>query len=101
MSFLNIFEKKCVKFIDILRHIALLQQKKKENEEALRHLHDRIMVLDKLEGAEKIKALILGVLSGNIFDWGAKDVAKLLETTDFGFEEAQAKIPSKLLSSNT
>ena len=70
-----------------------LQQKRKENEEALRHLHERITVIDKLEGVEKIKALILGVLSGNIFDWGAKDVAKLLETNDFGFEEAQAKIP--------
>lgn len=74
---------------------SYLQQKKKENEEALRHLHDRITTLDKLEGAEKIRALILGVLSGNIFDWGAKDVAQLLETTDFGFEEAQTKIPGK------
>lgn len=72
-----------------------LQQKKKENEEALRDLHNRITALDKLEDAEKIKALILGVLSGNIFDWGAKDVAQLLETTDFGFEQAQAKIPGK------
>lgn len=63
----------------------------------MRHLHDRITAVDKLEGAEKIKALILGVLSGNIFDWGAKDVAKLLETNDFGFEEAQAKIPGKPL----
>lgn len=72
-----------------------MQQKKKENEEALEHLHDRITLLDKLEDREKIKALILGVLSGNIFDWGAKDIAKLLETTDFGFEDAQAKIPSK------
>jgi len=74
-----------------------LQQKRQENEEALKHLHDRITTLDKLEGQEKIKALILGVLSGNIFDWGAKDVAKLLETTDFGFEEAQSKIPSEVL----
>lgn len=77
-----------------------LQQKRKENEEALKHLYDRITALDKLEGAEKIKALILGVLSGNIFDWGAKDVAKLLETDDFGFEEAQAKIPGKPSSLN-
>lgn len=66
----------------------------------MRHLHDRITALDKLEGAEKIRALILGVLSGNIFDWGAKDVAKLLETDNFGFEEAQAKIPGKPPSLN-
>lgn len=46
-----------------------------------------------MEGAEKIKALIVGVLSGNMFDWGAQAVATLMETTNFGFAEAQAKIP--------
>lgn len=61
----------------------------------MKHLQDRITALDQLDDPEKMKALILGVLSGNIFDWGAKDVAKLLETTDFGFEEAQSKIPGK------
>ncbi|KAK9306575.1 hypothetical protein QLX08_002771 [Tetragonisca angustula] len=72
-----------------------LHQKKKENEEALTYLKSRITTLDKLEGAEKIKALILGVLSGNMFDWGAQAVADLMETTDFGFAEAQAKIPGR------
>ncbi|XP_076299782.1 4'-phosphopantetheine phosphatase isoform X3 [Lasioglossum baleicum] len=72
-----------------------LHQKKKENEEALKHLKERLAVLDTLEGAEMIKALILGVLSGNMFDWGAKAVATLMETTDFGFAEAEAKIPGR------
>ncbi|XP_035721308.1 4'-phosphopantetheine phosphatase-like [Vespa mandarinia] len=72
-----------------------LYQKKKENEEALKHLKDRIIVLDNLDGIEKLRALILGVLSGNMFDWGAKDVATLMETTDFGFKEAQEKIPGR------
>ncbi|XP_076238438.1 4'-phosphopantetheine phosphatase [Calliopsis andreniformis] len=72
-----------------------LHQKKIENEEALKHLKDRIIALDNLEGPEKIKALILGVLSGNMFDWGAKAVATLMETTDFGFAEAEAKIPGR------
>nr|XP_012149725.1 PREDICTED: pantothenate kinase 4-like isoform X2 [Megachile rotundata] len=72
-----------------------LHQKKQENEEALKHLKQRITLIDNLEGAEKIKALILGVLSGNMFDWGAKAVATLMETTDFGFAEAQAKIPGR------
>ncbi|XP_076656688.1 4'-phosphopantetheine phosphatase [Halictus rubicundus] len=72
-----------------------LHQKKKENEEALKHLKERLAVLDKLEGAEMTKALILGVLSGNMFDWGAKAVATLMETTDFGFAEAEAKIPGR------
>lgn len=72
-----------------------LHQKKKENEEALQHLKDRIAAIENLEGAEKIRALVLGVLSGNMFDWGAQAVATLMETTDFGFTEAQEKIPSR------
>ncbi|XP_076763121.1 4'-phosphopantetheine phosphatase [Xylocopa sonorina] len=72
-----------------------LHQKKKENEEALKHLKNRLANIDKLEGAEKIKALVLGVLSGNMFDWGAQAVATLMETTDFGFAEAQDKIPGR------
>ncbi|XP_066588941.1 4'-phosphopantetheine phosphatase [Prorops nasuta] len=72
-----------------------LYQKKKENDEALQHLKDRLTKLDNLEGTEKIKALIVGVLVGNIFDWGAKDVATLMETAKFGFQEAQEKIPDR------
>ncbi|XP_024937354.1 pantothenate kinase 4 isoform X2 [Cephus cinctus] len=72
-----------------------LHQKKIENENALKHLPDRISALDKLEGAEKIKALVLGVLSGNMFDWGAQEVVTLMETTNFGFKEAQEQIPGR------
>ncbi|XP_043466840.1 4'-phosphopantetheine phosphatase [Leptopilina heterotoma] len=72
-----------------------LHQKKKENDEALMFLKSRITTLDKLEDEEKIKALILGVLGGNMFDWGAKEVAILMESTNFSFEEAQAKIPDR------
>lgn len=86
-----IFEK--IYLINFCNIYFIYKQKKKENEEALTYLKSRITTLDKLEGAEKIKALILGVLSGNMFDWGAQAVANLMETTDFGFAEAQAKIP--------
>ncbi|XP_063984374.1 4'-phosphopantetheine phosphatase [Diachasmimorpha longicaudata] len=72
-----------------------LQQKKKENEEALAYLKARLEFLDALEGEEKVKALIAGVLSGNMFDWGAKEVADLMESSTFGFEDAQSKIPSR------
>ncbi|XP_043285272.1 4'-phosphopantetheine phosphatase [Venturia canescens] len=72
-----------------------LQQKKQENEEALQHLKDRIIFLDSLQGADKIKALVMGVLAGNMFDWGAKEVAILMETADFHFEQAQEKIPDR------
>lgn len=78
-------------------YLYLFQQKKLENEEALKHLQNRLTTLDKLDGTEKIKALILGVLAGNIFDWGAKEVAVLMETQNFSFEDAQSKIPSNYL----
>ncbi|XP_015524756.1 4'-phosphopantetheine phosphatase isoform X1 [Neodiprion virginianus] len=72
-----------------------LHQKKNENEQALQHLQERITAIDQLEGSAKVEALIMGVLSGNMFDWGAKEVAAIMETTDFGFKEAQSKIPGR------
>ncbi|XP_046754003.1 4'-phosphopantetheine phosphatase isoform X2 [Diprion similis] len=72
-----------------------LHQKKDENEQALQHLQERISAIDQLEGSAKVEALIMGVLSGNMFDWGAKEVAAIMETTDFGFKEAQSKIPGR------
>ena len=36
--------------------------------------------LDKIQCEDKIKALIQGVLAGNIFDWRAKEIADLMET---------------------
>ncbi|KAF7997892.1 hypothetical protein HCN44_009290 [Aphidius gifuensis] len=72
-----------------------LDQKKKENEEALSFLKERLDILDNLEGQEKLNALIIGVLAGNMFDWGAKEVADIMESTTFRFEDAQDKIPGR------
>lgn len=72
-----------------------LDQKKKENEEALSYLKARLDILDELEGEEKLKALIMGVLAGNMFDWGAKEVADIMESSTFKFEDAQEKIPGR------
>ncbi|CAD6204297.1 GSCOCG00009904001-RA-CDS [Cotesia congregata] len=69
--------------------------KKNENEEALNFLKNRLDMLDQLTGAEKLRALILGVLAGNIFDWGAKEVANIMESSTFRFEDAQNKIPGR------
>ena len=33
-----------------------------------------------------------GILAGNVFDWGAKEVAALMETSDFGFQQAMDKL---------
>uniref|UniRef100_T1INC0 4'-phosphopantetheine phosphatase n=1 Tax=Strigamia maritima TaxID=126957 RepID=T1INC0_STRMM len=64
------------------------QQKQFENESALRSLSARLAYLDSLPWGEKQEALITGVLAGNVFDWGAREVAVLLEGAKFGFEEA-------------
>lgn len=77
---------------------SLFKQKKQENEEALKYLAARLDVIDNLEGTAKLEELIKGVLTGNIFDWGAQEVAVLMETTKFSFEDAQKKIPGTAFS---
>lgn len=86
-------------YIDCMLHIHIFknfQQKKTENEQALKFLKSRLEFIDNLEGITKIEELIKGVLTGNIFDWGAQEVAAIMESTNFSFEEAQKKIPGKL-----
>lgn len=65
------------------------QQKRLENEAALRLLPARLSHLDALSWRERQEALITGLLAGNVFDWGAKEVALLLNGGDFGFSEAR------------
>ncbi|OXU21386.1 hypothetical protein TSAR_006573 [Trichomalopsis sarcophagae] len=72
-----------------------LHQKKLENEQALKHFKSRLDEIDALEGNAKVEELIKGVLTGNIFDWGAQEVATLMETTEFSFKDAQEKIPER------
>ena len=50
--------------------------KQKENEAALLRLSKRLETLDNLTGQEKQIELIEGILAGNVFDWGAKEVVK-------------------------
>ncbi len=75
---------------DFLREFGFsdpfLEQKRKENETALACLSGRLDYLGKLSWNERQLELIKGLLTGNIFDWGAAAVAKLLqEDADFGF----------------
>lgn len=76
-----------------------LSQKKFENDKAISLFHDHIARLDELDEETRQKNLILYLLAGNMFDWGAKEVSVLLETNNFGFEEALSKIPRKLYHS--
>ncbi|XP_011501587.1 PREDICTED: pantothenate kinase 4 [Ceratosolen solmsi marchali] len=70
-------------------------QKRQENERALKCLESRLDLIDSLEGSTKLEELIRGVLIGNIFDWGAQEIATLLEQNNFSFEDAQKKIPER------
>lgn len=36
--------------------------------------------------------LARGLLAGNVFDWGAKEIRELLETGHFSFKDAQNKL---------
>ncbi|XP_022246842.1 pantothenate kinase 4-like isoform X1 [Limulus polyphemus] len=72
-----------------------LQQKRMENEQALKVLSQKLKELDEMTWEKRQEALVVGLLAGNVFDWGAKEVATLLETSDFGFEEALGKLQAR------
>lgn len=72
-----------------------LQQKQIENERALKLLPSRLCQLDRMPWEEKQAAIITGVLAGNVFDWGAKEVAALMENEDFGFSEAKLSLQAR------
>ncbi len=68
------------------------QQKQMENEHALKLLAERLHSLDAMEWDARQLSLAEGMLAGNVFDWGAKEVAALMETSNFGFKEAMSKL---------
>ncbi|GAB6026236.1 Pantothenate kinase 4 [Chamberlinius hualienensis] len=69
-----------------------LSQKHLENEKALKLLPNWLKSLSSLDWISKQEALVCGVLAGNVFDWGAKEVVKLMENGEFGFEEAKKEL---------
>ncbi|GFO45494.1 pantothenate kinase 4 [Plakobranchus ocellatus] len=72
------------------------QQKQLENEVALHKLSARLKYLDGLPLPERLLQLAMGFLAGNVFDWGALEVCKILEqSNNFGLEDAQAKLQKR------
>lgn len=72
------------------------QQKRLENEAALRLVAGRLSQLDALGWRERQEALVTGLLAGNVFDWGAKEVARLLDTdAGLGFDEARHRLQAR------
>lgn len=75
------------------------QQKQFENEQALKYLPKRLKDIDALENLEeRTFELAKGLLAGNVFDWGAKEVAAIMEKGDFNFEDAESKLQGGLAS---
>lgn len=62
--------------------------------------YDRIKELDSLDLQERSKELIMGVLAGNTFDWGAKETVALMKNNEFNFKQARNKIPGNLKFNN-
>ena len=72
--------------------IIYLQQKQFENEQALRYLGERFIYIDSLDDQSRLLELARGFLAGNVFDWGAKEVAAIMEKGEFSFGEAQSRL---------
>lgn len=66
-----------------------------ENDHAISLFADHVKKIDELDWKQRQEKLIFYLLAGNMFDWGAKEVAALLEKKNFGFDEALSKIPSR------
>lgn len=56
---------------------------------------ERINELDSLTLQERAKEIVMGVLAGNTFDWGAKETVALMKTGKFNFKQARNQIPGK------
>lgn len=79
-------------FVDLWK-----RQKCKENDVALAALSARLDHIDAIKDERsKWIELCRGVLAGNMFDWGAAAVTKILENhADFGLKEALDKIQTR------
>ncbi|KAK2566673.1 4'-phosphopantetheine phosphatase [Acropora cervicornis] len=73
--------------------------KQQENEAALLLLSERLKELDALPWEQRQCALVEGILAGNVFDWGAKEVAELMENGSLDFETSMKKVHLTTLQS--
>ncbi|CAB0001196.1 unnamed protein product [Nesidiocoris tenuis] len=75
--------------------LVSLQIKQSENEAALSQLQYRLEYLDSLQPYQQQVELAIGMLAGNMFDWGAKAVIDMMKQEGFGLTEAIRKIPAR------
>ncbi|XP_067943984.1 4'-phosphopantetheine phosphatase-like [Watersipora subatra] len=72
-----------------------LKDKQQENEQCLVLFKDRINQLDQLDVYERWIQLARGVLAGNLFDWGAAAVVRMLEAGELSFDVALSKLQGR------
>lgn len=77
------------------------QQKQMENEAALLLLSDHLAELDALPWRQKHETAATNLLAGNVFDWGAKEAAALMQIPGFGFQQALAHLQSIVRTKNS
>ena len=65
-----------------------LKQKQLENEAALLLLPDHLAQVDTLPWRTRQETAATNLLAGNVFDWGAKEAAALMQVPGFGFQQA-------------
>lgn len=64
-----------------------------ENNAAVARLCERLEEIDGLAGKERWLEIFRGVFAGNMFDWGALVVSKILENdAEFGLDSALKQI---------
>lgn len=73
------------------------QQKYDDNELAMKHLPSRLDSLQHMSWIDRQINLVKGILAGNVFDWGAKEVVAMMSSEKFDFEDACKKLQRKTL----
>ena len=61
---------------------------------------DHLAEMDLLPWREKHETVAKNLLAGNVFDWGAKEAAALMQMPGFGFQQALQHLQSKLIHTN-
>lgn len=74
-----------------------LAQKEKETSVALHEFPERINFIDSIDNIDdKWTELVVGILAGNVFDWGSKAVVDILEKkADFNLSIAMSTIQKR------
>ncbi|KAK6060715.1 hypothetical protein COOONC_01625 [Cooperia oncophora] len=76
---------------------SYLNQKTLENAVAMKELPSLLKSIDEVDGNdERLHRVALGLLAGNVFDWGAQKVIEMMESSEgLSFSTAVSSIPER------